>query len=395
MGELDDLIIGSGLTSLAILMGLPRGRRVKVIGGSSIGEFNYYSGLSASPCEYKGLGGLGNYWHGVIPVSCRSMFGQVGLDDFVSFFKFFYPSANIDKYVGSDRLFVPSKPIRPLAHIKNLLLERGDPPLVAALVDRVSVQSKHCIVSVGDLEIKARNVWFAAGALGTARLLGASFGANVVFSKASDHIIKYMGYVDGADQVRLNKVNGGIYFPCFYSADEQRIFTLRPAHFDFKPLDQGIEHRSAFGHPASNVVSKVLRSLSPGLIMEALYNRYGIISRPARFNVYCQSRCVAAQKIDILSKPIAAENLAIQEAISLAKNTVPYKGIVLSKRDDLYLNGIHLHHTVNDFALNFLLGEDKRKRLKIVDASNVSDIGGDHHSFKLMISAYDQARKSE
>ncbi|MBP8235290.1 MAG: hypothetical protein KAY22_23620, partial [Rhizorhabdus sp.] len=63
----DDIVIGSGLTALGTVLGLPAARRVLVIAGPQDGQLSHYQAGRPAPSSYLGFGGLGRYWHGVIP----------------------------------------------------------------------------------------------------------------------------------------------------------------------------------------------------------------------------------------------------------------------------------------------------------------------------------------
>ena len=65
----DDLVIGSGLAALGVVRGLPKGRRIVVVAGQPGVSVRRYDEASGIPCENLGIGGLGAFWHGVIPLT--------------------------------------------------------------------------------------------------------------------------------------------------------------------------------------------------------------------------------------------------------------------------------------------------------------------------------------
>src|ERR1700712_2767586 len=98
----DDIVIGSGLSALAVTMGLLAlpGRRVAVLCGPVAGSFRYYDERAAVPCAYAGHGGLGSFWHGVIPTSLGRS-GDKGQDQaFAELFSHFYPRAKLESHWG-------------------------------------------------------------------------------------------------------------------------------------------------------------------------------------------------------------------------------------------------------------------------------------------------------
>jgi hypothetical protein len=58
-----------------------------------------------------------------------------------------------------------------------------------------------------------------------------------------------------------------------------------------------------------------------------------------------------------------------------------------SKRPDLLIPSAHLYHSVDIAALARAGVNQPTSRVQVVDPSAVSDIGADHHSFKLMVVA--------
>jgi len=63
-----------------------------------------------------------------------------------------------------------------------------------------------------------------------------------------------------------------------------------------------------------------------------------------------------------------------------------------SRRPDIFLPSIHLHHSVDVDALTRAGVNGPTSRVQVVDASVLPDIGADHHSFKLMVAAFQRAR---
>ena len=70
----------------------------------------------------------------------------------------------------------------------------------------------------------------------------------------------------------------------------------------------------------------------------------------------------------------------------------PFPGANLSQREDLYIPGIHLHHSLNLDALSRLGLDASDSPVQVVDPSALGHIGPGHHSFKAMCLAYSKAR---
>ena len=75
----------------------------------------------------------------------------------------------------------------------------------------------------------ARHVWVAAGALHTPALLSASFGAAVRRTHVADHVLAYVGQVDGATAPRTHRTPEGVFFPAHHDGGHTALYTLRPA----------------------------------------------------------------------------------------------------------------------------------------------------------------------
>jgi hypothetical protein len=390
---IDDIVIGSGLAALGVVLGLPAHRRVLVLGGAAQGSFAHYDARGAVPCAYTGLGGLGGYWHGVIPVSRRDDAGGAMSRAFEALFNRFYPRAGIREWLGKPALFVPWKPIRPALELATLVAQRGDVlqclPLSAQRIEtgdgRVTVHSeagRHT----------APRVWVAAGAVHTPALLARSFGEGVRRAHIADHVLCYVGQVDGAPTPRTAVTRDGVYFPAFHDAADTALYTLRPARFAFRELDHGIEQRAAFGLPTGGAIAKIMRSMSAGLLAEAFYNRFGLFASAPRHSIYAQTPVDMAYTLGEGDTPLKPDVQRIQAAGEAARAKQPFQGAVLSKRADLYIPGIHLHHSLDMAGMRQAGINQPGSPVQVVDASQLEGIGSEHHSFKMLCAAYIRAR---
>lgn len=393
MDAYDDIVIGSGLAALGTVLGLPAQRRVLVLAGEVPGRFSHYDARGAVPCAYSGLGGLGEYWHGVIPVGLRHDIGQGDAATFTTLFKHFYPQVPIERWVGQSALFVPWKPIRPAAQLAALAQARGSnlqmrPALVSLI--RPQTHGVDVISSVG--EFRAQRVWVAAGAMHTPGLLAASFGPAVRRSHVADHVLCYVGHVDGVPAPAPSRTAEGVFFPAMYDAQDTALYTLRPARFSFRQLDHGIEQRAAFGLPTGNAIAKIMRSMSPGLLAEAFYNRFGLFAQARRYSIYAQTAVDRAYALGDGLTPLTADMPLIQQVAQQARLHQPFKGAALSQRPDLYIPGIHLHHSLDMAALHAAGINRAGDAVQVIDASALQDIHSEHHSFKMLCAAYRRAQ---
>lgn len=397
----DDIVIGSGLSALGVALGLPPRRRVLVLGGPARGTTTYYGADAQVPCAHLGHGGLGNYWHGVIPTGLHENFGGSSPEAFAGLFERFYPRTDILSRLGQPWLFVPWRPIRPLAQWQRLSAQRADRlVLVAAAASHFHVGTNSVAVYTADGVLEADRLWVAAGALQTPALLARSLGRNVARPFVSDHVICYIGQIDRhaareTPQPRVRWTREGVFFGALYDADATALYTLRPARFAFRTLDHAIELRAVFGLPTSGALVKLARHLSPGLLAEALYNRSGLFARSRISSLYAQVAVRDAYALAQAGASPAPRVEAIRSAINAARCAQPIDGVQLSHRPDVYIPAIHLHHSLDLAALEAADVNRPSSRVQVVGASALERIGCDHHTFKMMLSASERAASIE
>lgn len=395
-GLYDDIIIGAGLSALGVVMGLPASRRVLVLAGPEQGRFLHYDGSGTAPCAYLGAGGLGNAWHGVIPMMTDGP-GAPGRAQLAGLLARFYPQADAARFAGSQRLFVPWRPLRPRLQFARLASQRPLLRISPEMATRFTAGDGGARVSCGDVNHDAARLWIAAGALHTPGLLDRSLGSGISRNSVADHVVCYAGNVDGVPAPKVERVRAGMYIPATLDANQVALYTLRPARFSFRRLDHGIEQRAAFGLPTGGVVAKLLRAMSAGLVNEALFNRFGVFARAARYSVYAQTRVPDAYDLRESADGVIAlrpRTDAIRRHTDAARAAVPFAGMTHSRLPAMFLPGIHLHHTVDVPALKHAGINLPGSAVQVVDASVMQDIGPAHHSFRMLLHASELARHS-
>lgn len=391
--DFDDIVIGSGLAALGTVIGLQRSRRVLVLGGPRDGQFSHYDARNTVPSAYLGEGGLGNDWHGVIPTGLNRPFGEHTSDGFSALFRHFYPRTDAQRRLGQAWLFVPWRPIRPRAEFERLRQVRGaNLVLLPELASQFRLVPQGVEVQAPTGPYRARRLWVAAGALHTPALLERSLGAGLARGLASDHVGCYVGQADGLTAPRIDRSLDGAFFQAWLGGHPDALYTLRPARFAFRSLDHGIEMRAVFGLPTGSAIAKITRRMSPGLLTEAFYNRFGLFSRAPRHSVYAQVLVRDAYRLEGTS--LQPQTSAIRQATDAARAHAPFPGVRLSQRPELTIPGIHLHHTVDLDALAHAGVGQAGHPVRVVDASVLREIGPEHHTFKMMLAAHDGAASS-
>lgn len=391
--DAEHIVIGSGLSALGAVLGLKGQGRVLVLAGNSQSTISYYDARSSVPCAQSGVGGLGNDWHGVIPLSLTPPSFGVETETFCRLFESFYPDSDIRRFVGEPWLFVPWKPIRPWPSLQRLAAQGNSSiRLLQTVAGRLHVDGDTVSIASELGTFRARRVWIAAGALHTPKLLEASFGPGIIRHAVSDHVTFYVGQISGIEGPRVIHRRNGIYFQSWRPNGGDALYTLRPARFRFRELDFGIEQRAVFGMPTGGAITKIAKRMSPGLLAEALYNRFGVFRTAGTYSVYAQTRAQDAYSWIPGEVPIRANTPEIQRAAETATSLQPFAGLVPSKRMDIYIPGIHLHNSIQRNVCSELGLNNPSSPLRIVDPSMVEDIGPEHHSFKVLVSAFQSTR---
>lgn len=394
----DDLIIGSGLASLGVAYGLPVGRRVCVIAGPRKNDLQWYDESCGIPCANYGFGGLGSFWHGVIPMG---LVGSSFVEDYSAFaelFHHFYPDSIGDK-LGKPWQFVPYKPIRPIIHWHRIFRSNPNWLRVTATADMIERKARLWTVSVGQHSFSATRIWIAAGALGTPALLDRSPSLSGCARKhVSDHVILYLGQINRRTHPAVpypttERSRSGIWMLGAYDTFEKGLISTKPARFSYAHLDHGIEQRAAFGLPTAGLLSKLVKAPSLGLISESLFNKFGLFPKSDILSVYAQIRVENAYHLGERLRRLTPELGNIQSAISNYRKSLIWPELTPSLRPELYIRGIHLHHSLNIDVLK-QKGVLNNENLAIVDPSCITDIGPEHHSFKAMVRAYSLAKYS-
>ncbi len=399
--EYDDIIIGSGLAALATALGLAARRKVLVIGGPVEGTIHHYDDRRAAPNSAVQFGGLGQYWHGVIPTGPYRL-ADIRIEDFARLFAHFYPGSDISRHLGTTGYFVPWQAIRPSREWPRLKAERGDALMISHdLASRVDISDHGATVLTASGRHGARRAWIACGALHTPALLDASFSTRLSRGRASDHVICFLGQLRAdrgmpVERPRPRYARSGFFVRADYTTDASALCMARPGRFSAKVLDQGIEKRFVFGLPTGSAVARLARAASPGLFAEAIYNKTGLFANAAVYNVYAQVNVDGAYDIGASPAALIPRREAIEGAIAKARAAQPYgASLIATERPAIYLPGIHLHDTLDHDRLAQSGFGTAASPLKIVDASIMSGIGPDHHSFRMMTAAFARAHAAD
>jgi hypothetical protein len=197
----------------------------------------------------------------------------------------------------------------------------------------------------------------------------------------------------GVAPPRVQRTKDGVWFEGRYDDQRRALYTLRPARFAFTRLDYGIEQRSSVRHRPGNGLHNILRRPSMGLIAEVLYNNSGLFPNARMQSVYAQITVPDAHRFRSDDSQVSVRKDVIRSIIDdVRASSVWTEHMQTSRRPDIFLPSIHLHHSVDVDALTCANVNGPTSRVQVVDASVLRDIGADHHSFKLMVGAFQRAR---
>jgi hypothetical protein len=393
----DEIIVGSGLAALGVVIGLPVNRRILVIGGPIAGQFNYYDQAHTKVSAYIGHGGLGTYWHGVISTGGQQNFVGANGAYFKQLLRHFYPHTDVAERLGKPWLFVPWQPVRPKAEWSRLKAERGDRLVVIHdVVSRFVPGPLDVSVQTAASTYQGQRIWICAGALHSPALLERSLNTRVARRFVSDHVLCYLGRIDRAraevSPLAVQRTRDGLWFEGRYDDHARALYTLRPARFAFKRLDRGIEQRTTYGRPTGNGIRNIVRSASLGLFAEAFYNRSGLFGNARVQSVYAQIDVPDAYEFRSADGGLAARSNVIRALVDDVRARPIWPEMQKSQRPDLFIPSIHLHHSIDVDKLEAAGVGGLTSRVQVVDASVLRNVGPDHHSFKMMAAGFERAQ---
>jgi len=372
-----------------------------VLTGGKEDTINHYDTSSKIPCQNLGFGGLGSYWHGVIPMHSSDTLPAVSEALIADLFRIFYPREELGNLTNSSWLFVPYRPIRPKPHwIKLEDSLSGNLRLAHTVAQKIYIDNGKWVVVADGQYLRTHRLWLAAGALGSPAILEQSEEySSATLTGVSDHLILYAGQVNrkvhshiASPQVKHTA--SGYWMRSSADFGDLGLITTKPARFAYKTLDQGIEQRSAFGLPTSGIIKKVISAGSLGFIAESVFNKFGLFPNSEILSVYAQIRVESGFRRLPGGRGVQADEARILSCIQNFRENLNQLELTLSRRSDLYIRGIHMHGTIDARILRSFEINTDASNCVIVDSSVIDDIGPEHHSFRLMVRAFERARNS-
>jgi hypothetical protein len=130
-----------------------------------------------------------------------------------------------------------------------------------------------------------------------------------------------------------------------------------------------------FGLPTGSAVKKIVRSASAGPIADALYNRAGLFPLARFQSVYAQLAVRDAYWRRSGDTPLELRRDVIRNAVAAVRAVPVWPQVTPSQRPELFIRGIHLHHSADVAALLALDVNTPAANVCVADASVYEDIG--------------------
>ncbi|MAJ37335.1 MAG: hypothetical protein CMC19_05315 [Flavobacteriaceae bacterium] len=388
-------IIGSGMAALGVSEALDQQNKIyhtRLIHAKT-SKIKYHE-LSSPEKSIESIenGGNSNLWHSVI----SNFLDQD--DNFATFRWFFenlYPNS-IKNLQQPSFSFIPIFPIRPLKKLttkKKKLNNLIDDTIIYIEKNETAKILIHGIKSSYTTE----NLYLCTGSISSLKLLSDSGFIKTYESTISDHLVGYFGQFRGPlrNKQIIRTLNG--HFKKFHEIklnNRSLYVTLRPANFDFKDITKANEFRNFFGRSSKSIYISLLSKINPGLVLEALYNKFGIeFNLSGVYNIvgHIESKNTVSIKSPPFTKPTILYNekeiIFSDEEIELIKNYLKGLGvkteIIINKKTPVS-PGLHF--------LNSNLKEELSnlpKGLKLFSTILFKDESPKHPTFDLMTSSYD------
>ena len=380
----DLIIIGTGPIALGCITSIPDNLKVAVITHKNDNGYKFDSFGDKTYSERYG-GGLDS-WHSVLSSKLFLEYFPDKLNFYKSFFNFFYPQKNVDnKNFRPEKIFVPKKRISTTTLDKLVSQKRN----IELIFDEILIidESRNIILKSKEKKYLTKKVILAAGAIGTGKILNKSYLANLN-GYIGNHINAYGAFNIPVDkdfiQPKYSKHGHFKNIELGSIKNHDYMSYLRPSLFDFKDPSQLGKFKTIYTRTKKEIYSTIIKSLSPGLLIEAFYNRYGLWFFANKANSYVQIEVSDVYQLDENFNVMVDKsklNFFINE---ITKNS-KFKDFSL----DTLVSGVHFYSTVekNNNIGNCCYDSDWDNRILVADSANIAKIGGAHHTFSTMAMA--------
>jgi hypothetical protein len=376
----DLLIIGSGAASLGILKGVPNKISVAMITPRSHDDFTKDS--QGDFAYRNAFGGWLDIWHGV---SSYELFFEHFPNEhnaaFLFFNKMYHEDEKVFENLIKTGIYIPNKKIN--TNTLKSRIEEINCDLIIDTAEKIIDDGLDILVRTkSGYSVQAKKIILCAGAFGTMNLLCNSDLGEKKLS-LSNHINGYlslnsnvsnsMNNVYRGKQGHIKKVSLGIV------SGKKYMTYMRPANFDFKNKLKLIRHKSIYSRNTNQIYKNVLMSTSPGLLIEALYNRYGYWYGGSA-NTYFQIEADGIYTYD--NGNVDLNPAALKQFLDKLRGNDLFSGVI----DETIVSGIHYFNSVSaSREVGFITNQsDWDRKILLADTSYMKTIGATHHTFSVM-----------
>jgi hypothetical protein len=403
MKKFDHVVVGMGMSALGVIeaLSLDATESILVVDiGSSEDEVYNTSNNSKFKFGKVGDGGSSDLWHGVI--SRLSAINSIEYDNiFDMLLKTYYPGLSICCF--DKHSFIPLKPLRPKKVIKNKF--KGKIEILYNCLNYFEYHETHVILFFNDLKIITSKLWLCSGPQGTLKILNKSKLLSDKEYFIDEHLVGYIGQIgrrniNGFDNINYAK-NG--HMKPFVTIRQDGIrsmyLNVRPAHLGFRNLAYASKYRNFFGKSTGDILINLFSKFNPALILEALYNKFGIVIRSSIYNIVGHIEIERAIKFDVKT----CEFTLREENVELSK---PELDLLKSRFGDSFYShnpillspGLHLLNLSKPIGIHYL-DDDLLSSFK--DNTSVFLCSGlslkvkspEHPTFSLLVYSYLKAKK--
>ena len=376
----DLLIIGSGPASLGVLSSVPKNMSVAILTPSSHPEFTKDS--QGDFAYRNAFGGGLDAWHGVS--SFELFFDHFPCEHnaaFLFFNQMYRENEKVFENLIESGIYIPTKKIS-INNLKTKIQELNCDELIDTAIELIDNDINIFVKAKSGSIFCAKKIILCAGAFGTMNLLCNSDLGEKQLS-LSNHINGYLSLNNSASnsmnkvyrgkQGHIKKVSRGIVLGKKYMT------YMRPANFDFKNKLKLIRHKSIYSRNTNQIYKNVLMSTSPGLLIEALYNRYGYWYGDSA-NTYFQIEADGIYTYDKGNVNLNPE--ALKQFLDKLRSNDLFTGVI----DETIVSGIHYFNSVSPSReVGFITNQsDWNRKILLADTSYMKTIGATHHTFSVM-----------
>ena len=365
----DEVIVGSGLVARSYARSKSNSKQL-VVAPTLTRFFKNFQLNGEDVISGASAEGLGRSWHGIIPLKYVS-------ERTVQVMKCWYKHIDLDakNFEEHNRFFVPYVPIRP-KHIKL----SNHVSFMDALVHSIEDKDTYFELKTDHNVVHCKKVVIAAGTVASYSILSRSCHKvrNLFKFKTTmdDHVSVYLG--QGSRKFETDKIFHKSGFSFRGLIFDDAVVFQRPAHFDFKNQENVRNRSRGWADSPLNLIVRIFKSFSVGLISEAMYNKLGISPfKDLIFNYYCQMKVKDLFILDNQHWKMDAGKLnAIHERIGELRRELGIGGSFEAKLGA----GLHYSHNIEQLS-----GFDK---IVILDSSSSQLDGPFHNTFKLCCRAF-------